>query len=359
MKNKYLLLLILFAVFQPLSAQKFVYKAGVHSFFDNKEFSGSKIQTSQTMSGVHLAPQVGLAFKEKHRIYAGIDLMHEFGSNKLIGYKDLFAYYQLDNEPFRFYMGAFPRHEVLEKYPRMFFQDSIRNYRPTITGLFWELYKEENYLNVWLDWTSRQTETRREAFFMGWSGRYNLGIFYGQHFGYMFHFTNVKNPEVPEGLHDNGLILTSLGIDLAEKAKFRKLELNVGWSVGLERDRSSGNWHTPQGLLSELKVEYRGFGIFNTYYRGRSQQFFYDDHNSELYWGDPLYRASEYNRTDIYINFIKNDVVNVKLTYSLHFVENTIYHQQMLTANFDFGNVDKKESKPYPYLWKNWFKKKK
>lgn len=354
--KKYLFLLVFGGLVFSASAQEFVWKAGLHSFFENNEFAGSKVQTSQTMSGVHLAPEIGISFRQKHRIYAGIDMLHEFGSNKAVDYYDPIVYYEFDGKPFRFYMGAFPRRMALSRYPRMFFQDSIQNYRPVVTGLFWEYYTKDNYLNVWLDWTSRQTYERHEAFFMGWSGRYNLGMFYGQHFGYMFHFAGVMDPEIHEGLHDNGLLLTSLGIDLASKANFQKLDFNVGWSVGLERDRSMGDWNTPHGLLSEIKAEYRGIGIFNTYYRGKSQQVFYDDHRSELYWGDPIYRSKEYNRTDVYIHFIKNSVVNVKLAYSLHFTEKNIYHQQALYATFDIGNMQKKREKPYPYLWENWFK---
>ena len=328
-----------------LSAQEFIWKAGVHSFFDNAEFAHSSVQIPQTMAGIHLVPEAGLSWDKRHRAFAGFDAVHEFGSDKTIDFIDPLAYYNFDGEHFRFYMGAFPRRAALEKYPRMFFQDSIAYYRPVVNGLFWEFYKKDNYINVWLDWTSRQTETRREAFFMGWSGRYNLGVFYGQHFGYMFHFAGIMNPEIPEGLHDNGLILTSLGVDFARKTIFEKLEMNVGWSAGLERDRNYiDNWHTPQGLLSEIKIEYKGLGLFNTFYKGDGQQFFYDDHGSELYWGDRFYRTKQYNRTDLYLNFFKTSVVNVKLNFSFHFAEGKMYHQQSLYASFELDNLKKKKN---------------
>jgi hypothetical protein len=350
------LLFICLAIPTILPAQEVVWKVGLHSFFDNTEFGQSSVQTPQSMSGTHLVPEIGLGWNKKHRIFAGLDVMHEFGSDRSIDYSDVIAYYEYDGKPFRFYMGAIPRRLTLDKYPRMFFQDSIKNYRPVINGVFWEYTSGKSYANVWLDWISRQTDKRRETFFMGWSGRCHPGIFYIQHFGYMFHFMRPKEAAVEEFIHDNGLILTSLGLDLAPGTGFEKLEINAGWSAGLERDRGLNAWNIPQGLLSELKVEYKGLGLFNTYYRGGRQQVFYNDHSNELYWGDPVYRSKEYNRADFYIRFIHTDIVQLNFTYSFHLTEKQIYHEQMFLATFDLDNIkNRKNTKKYSYLWDNWF----
>ena len=339
-------------------AQKFVYQAGVHSFFNNNEFTGCSVKNSQTMAGVHFTPQLGLSFEGKHLLFAGVDALHEFGSDRTIDDVHPVAYYQLNSQPFVFYMGAFPRKHVLDHYPRMFFQDSVQYYRPVINGIFWEYRsKNDDYLNAWLDWTSRQTEKRRETFFMGFSGRLNLGLFYAQHFLYMFHFAGRINPPIPEKVHDNGLALTSIGVDLAEKADFEKLELNAGWSVGLEHDRGSDDgWQKPHGFFSELKIEYRGIGLLNTFYSGQEQQVYFYKHQNQLYWGDQAYRASKYDRADFYIQFIKNQAVQVKLIYSLHFIENKMFHEQSLLAAIDLDNLSKNRQKEYRYFWSNWFK---
>ena len=350
------LLLLLEGVFMDVSSQELLWKAGVYHFFENNEFANSKVQIPQTMAGVHLAPEIGVKWNDNHRIFAGFDAMHEYGSNSVIDFFNPIVYYEFSGKPFRFYVGAFPRKLVLDKYPRMFFQDSIYNFRPVINGTFWEYYSGDNYMNFWMDWVSRQTDKRREAFFLGWSGRYNLHVFYGQHFGYMLHFANVANPETSEGLHDNILLLTSLGVDLSSKTNFEKLEANIGWTVGLERDRSLANWHRPQGLLSEIKIEYKGLELYNTYYKGKNQQIFYDDHGSDLYWGDPIYRTKEYNRTDLSVLFYKSNIVNLKLTWALHFAEQTTYHSQLLTATFELDNQKKKGGKKARYVWDNWLK---
>jgi len=338
-------------------SQEILYKVGLHNFFDNNEFADCPVGTSQTMAGVHVAPQIGLGFDTKHRIFAGVDAMHEFGSDKTFGYHDLIAYYELDNNPFRFYMGAFPRKLALNKYPLFFFEDSILNYRPIMTGLFWEYYsKKGDFMNVWLDWTSRQTFSNRETFFMGWSGRYNRNILYGQHFGYMFHFAATMDPEQHTPVHDNGRLWTALGLDLSSKTSLDELDINVGWAIGLERNRANdAGWNNPQGLLSHVRVEYRGIGIFNTYYKGGGHGKFYDEYGSQLYWHDRLYRASRYDRLDGYIYFMKTDVVTLKFIFSLHFVDPGMFTEQQFYASFDLDNLNKKKpNKKYQYLWDQW-----
>jgi hypothetical protein len=309
------------------------------------------------MAGVRLAPEVGFSWDSIHSVNFGANFLHEFGSSKVIDNITPTVYYKMEKASFRFYMGAFPRKYVVEKYPRIFFQDSISYYRPNINGIYWEFCKNKNYINVWLDWTSRQSLSMHEAFFMGFAGRLNFGILYVQHFGYMFHFAGKMNPIITEALHDNGLFLTSLGFDFAGKTDFEKLEVNAGWVVGLERARADQTgWITQPGLMVEANIEYKGIGIFDSFYKGESQMKYYGDHSNELYWGDPVYRAKIYNRADLYLNFFHNTIVNLKLVYSLHFVEGKIYHEQLLKITFDLNNSKKRQDEQTKNLWSGWFK---
>lgn len=337
------------------SAQEKVWKLGVNSFFDNTEFGHSQIQSPQTMAGVHLTPEFGLKVDSVHRIFAGVDLMHEFGSNKTLDFIHPIAYYQYDAAPFKFYMGAFPRKLVLEDYPRIFFTDSINNYRPVMNGFCWEFSSNKSYIRAWLDWTSRQTRNRHETFFMGESARLDLGLFFAQHFGYMFHYAGVIDPLVPEGLHDNGMYLTSVGVNLAEKMGFDKLETSLGWAVGIEDERVGvQHWLAHHALMSETKIEYRGVGLENTFYRGDGQMSFYRDHGMNLYWGDRIYRARTYDRADLFIRFLNSDLVQTKLVYTLHFAENQMYNEQSLYASFNMDNLEKKLKKTSRTLWSSW-----
>jgi hypothetical protein len=356
MKIRHLIPALLLFANIAAHSQDLLWKAGVHTFFDNAEFGGSTSLTPQTMAGVHVAPEIGLALDGRHSVHAGIDLLHEYGSDKAIDIYTPVAYYQYEGAPFRFYAGSIPRNMILEKYPRMFFTDSISNYRPTINGIFWEYGTSKKYANLWLDWTGRQSEARREAFFIGWSGRYYNKMFYAQHFGYMFHYAKTKNPVSDEFIHDNGLTLTSVGLDLSETFGLEKFETGIGYSLALDRDRGAGKWNAPQGMLWELKAEYKGLGLFNTYYKGEGQQIYRADHGSDLYWGDPAYGADEYERVDLYIRFMHTKAVKLKFTYSIHLRDKHIYHQQALYATFDLDNIKgKAEAKKYSYIWDDWF----
>ncbi|MDR1737508.1 MAG: hypothetical protein LBR66_01625 [Candidatus Symbiothrix sp.] len=338
MKN-FILLFSLCCCSAASDAQDWVWKAGVHSFFDNTEFSGSALQTAQTMAGVHLAPEIGLQYADKHRVYAGFDVLHEFGSSQIIDFSDLIAYYEYDGKLLRFLMGAFPRRGSIDRYPRMFFQDSINNYRPVVNGFLLEYSQKKHFINAWLDWTGRKSFTQHESFFMAWSGRFQPSWLYAQHFGYMFHYAGIDDPSVHDAVHDNGLILTQLGVDLSAMIGLDLLDVNVGWAVALERDRLAHQWHTPQGLLSEIRIEKCGVGLFNSCYLGGGQQVFYGEYGSRLYWGDPLYHSEKYNRSDLYYRFIKTDLAQVKLVYSLHLTEHKLYHEQALYATFDLDKL--------------------
>jgi hypothetical protein len=339
MLNRFTIILIFLGISCKSLSQQPIWNIRMFSFFDNTEFGHSSVQIPQTMSGVRFAPDIGLRWDSVHSIFVGGNLLHEFGSNKSIGDFYPTAFYKYEKKPFLFLMGAFPRSYVLDRYPRLFFQDSLNYYRPNINGILWEYSDRNLLLSLWLDWTSRQSIDTREAFFWGVNGKYKPGIFYIRLFSYMFHFSNTMDPVVQEALHDYGLALTSIGIDLSGKTFLDKLEINGGWAIGMDRARADGTgWIIHNGFLSEATIEYKRVGLFNTLYLGDNQMYYYKDHQNELYWGDPIYRANAYNRSDFYIDFIRNKSVSTRLIYSLHFAENRMYHEQALKVSINLNN---------------------
>jgi hypothetical protein len=316
------------------------WRVDLFSFFDNTEFGRSAVKIPQTMAGVIVAPEAGIVWDTVNKVNVGVNLLHEFGSPNVIDKLYPTAYYESNRGPIRFMMGAFPRERALENYPRIFFQDSISYYRPNINGLFTEYRKGENYINVWLDWTGRQSKTVNEQFFIGFSGRYNSGIFYLQHYGAMFHYAGKMNPVVDEPLHDNLLFMTSLGIDLSGKTCFSKLETNAGWVVRLERSRADNSgWIKSNGFIMETRAEYKWIGLFNTFYSGNNMMHYYPELGNKLYWGDPTYRSKSSDRADFYISFLQSHTVNLDLTYSLTFMEGRMYHEQMLKAIINLNSL--------------------
>ncbi len=330
--------LLLFSTIEVCS-QVPSWQVGLFSFFDNNESDTTALKIPQTIAGIQLSPEVVFSWDSVHVVKAGINLLHEFGSNAAI---DIFcptAYYELDKRPLRFIMGAFPRPEELSEYPRLFFQDSIEYYRPNINGIFWEYRRNNGYVDLWLDWTGRQSEKVRETFLAGLSGRYNYGIFYARYHGYMFHFAGFKNPAVEEAYHDNLVSLASVGVDFSGRTFFTRLEANAGWVSAAERARADKTgWILLSGILAEARVEYKFIGLFNSIYRGAGLMYFYDSHDNDLYWGDPGYRAKTYNRSYLYLKFVNSKTVTIDLAYSLHFLESKIYHEQLLKVRVNLNN---------------------
>lgn len=339
MKNNLWIIIYLFLICTEGFSQEKKWQVELFPFFDNTEFGTPTIKIPQTMSGVQFAPEAGLRLDSAHNINIGVNVMHEFGSSKAIDKFYPTAYYEMDYRSIRFIIGAFPRNKAIENYPRLFFQDSISFYRPNINGIFWEFRQERNNLKLWLDWVGRQSEKVHEKFFMGLSGRYNLGLFYVSHFSYIFHYAGRMNPLVHEIVHDNGLLCTSLGMDFSGRTCFNKLEINGGWVTGLERYRVPGTgWIVENAFMQETRIEYKRIGLFNTFYKGHGQMYFYSTHGTDLYWGDQVYRAKTYDRFDFYIGLIQNQNVNMEFTYSLHFLENRVYHEQMLKLIVNINN---------------------
>jgi len=321
-------------------SQEKIWRVGLFSFFDNLEFGDSKVKIPQTMSGIMFAPEGGLRWDSVHKISVGINLMHEFGNSKAIKNFYPTAYYELTKGPLSFIMGAFPRNMITDNYPRLFIQDSIYYYRPNMEGIFLELRSKNNYVKAWLDWAGRMSTTVNEAFAASINGRYNYKFLYVEHFGHMYHFAGMMYPIVNEAYHDNFLFKTSAGVNLSDKTYFHTLEINAGWVAGFERARADNTgWIKMHGFLTEARIEYKGIGLFNTYYNGDGLMKFFGDHGSDLYWGDPVYRANKYNRTDLYLSFYKNSYIDMELTYSLHFLESNMYHEQMLKIKIDLNNL--------------------
>lgn len=340
MKNSLRIFLLCVLASFDSPAQQLEWQAQLFSFFDNEEFGHSLVQIPQTMAGARFSPGVNIRFDSVHSINAGINMLHEFGSDRVIDNISPTAYYMYDSKPVRFVAGAFPRDIALERYPRIFFTDSIRYYRPNMNGLLVDYSVKNLSANLWLDWTSRQSPENREAFFVGFSGKYKRGIFYITQFTYMFHFAGKMNPVADEALHDNIMMLTSLGLDLSGKSFFDRFEINAGYFTGLDRARADNTgWMVHNGFLSEAVIEYRRLGIFNTFYTGEGQMSFYEDHSSELYWGDPFYRTNTYNRSDLYLDFLRNDLVNARLYFSFHFTERNVYNEQALRVSVNLNNI--------------------
>ena len=344
-------------VVEEVSSQEVLWRARLYSRFDNTEFGPLPLRISRTMAGTRLQPSLGLGIDSANRIFVGADLCHEWGSHDIIDRAEAIAYYGYYSPHWEFEVGAFPRGDVFAHYPRLMFADSTMWVRPTVNGFSLCYRNRDDYAHLWLDWTGAEKSVIYESFYLGWAGKLRRGIFFGQHFGYMFH--TVMPDYAADGLtldgssvKENIKTLTAFGVDLSAKTSFDCLRSSVAMSVSLERNRHRGEYHIPVGLLWQTAAEYRGLELRNDLYFGSGEQRLYNRFGNYLYWGDLMYKLPVYDRTDLVIHFLKSNILDIDLELSLHFAEGSVYNQQILRTTVDIDNIDRRQiDRSYRYIW--------
>jgi len=339
------------------SAQQFQWKAGLNYFFDNTEYAKSTLTKDQTMTGVHFSPEIGYSLDSVHSFYVGVDLLKTAGSQNIIDIAQPIAYYRYQNRKVSFYAGAFPRTELLSKYSDLFFQDSVNYYRPTLTGLFWQVGKKNSYFNLWLDWTGHQTAINRESFFIGASAYQKKGLLFVDFQSYMFHYADTRPITPGFSVNDNLLAHLSVGMDYSNQTGLDTLLFAVGLLAGAERDRGLSNGlKTPIGAVIRLNAEYYGFGAQNTLYVGNPRDVYYGSYNTGLYWNNPFLRSGFYLQSKWYLDVIRSQFVNGKLCMNLHFSEGKVMYEQVFTIKAMLDSSIKTKKKSKPTFMSNWFK---
>lgn len=326
MKTIYLCLL--FAVFTlPGFAQQLEGNLNLHSFMDNREYAHSN-RFSQTIFGTRFSPEVGLLVDSVHRIRIGLNALHEFGSSKFTTKVDPVIYYQYEKKNWDFLIGAFPRHNLLDDYPRAIFKDTLAYFRPNVEGMLVKLNTGRGHQTIWIDWTSRQTDIDRETFLFGLSGIYKPGILFLSHYAMMFHNAGPGIDIPGDHIQDNGAAAVKLGFDLSHKTFLDSLTFNTGALMSFERTRSIGGWSTPVGLLLEMHAGYKQFGLTNSFYTGQG-------HN--LIYGDGFYTARNYNRADFTYTPIRYKNIEGQFIFSFHFLEGVIDNQQAFSLRYNLS----------------------
>ncbi|RZK80629.1 MAG: hypothetical protein EOO92_07380 [Pedobacter sp.] len=310
-----------------LSAQEVEGALNLHSFADNREY-GKSGRYPQTIFGIRFSPELGLLLDSTHRIRVGFNAIHEFGSSKFTDRIEPVVYYQYMKKNWDFYMGAFPRHNLLSDYPRALLNDTLNYYRPNVEGMLVKFENENWKQTVWIDWTSRQTATARENFLFGISGKYKKGVFFLSHYAMMLHNAGPAVDIEGDHIEDNGALIIKPGIDLSDKTFLDSLTLNAGGMMSFERVRTVGDWNTPKGLLLELHASYHNFGITNSYYKG-------EGHN--IRFGDRFYTSKVYNRTDLTWRPIVYKNIEGIFALSFHFVDGVVDNQQSFGLRYNIS----------------------
>ena len=196
-----------------MQAQQYRWKVGFDYFFDNQEYERSSFIDPQTMNGIRLRPLGGIAWDSLHTVVAGGDLLKIPGTKAAVDKVELTLYYQYKTPNILFQAGAFPRKEVLPNYSDFFFKDSVNNFMPLMRGLFWQIGKERQFFNMWMDWTGYATATERENFYVGFSGKMAHHLFFVDFQSYLFHYAGTHPGNPVYGVSEQLQGMTSLGVE--------------------------------------------------------------------------------------------------------------------------------------------------
>jgi hypothetical protein len=327
MRNSFYIILAFLLLSLTVRAQDFEWNTGFDGFLDNREYFS--IDNPSTIFGSRLRGEIGGSLDGMHRLRGGLNFLFEFGSDPWVRNPDITAYYELDYKPFNFFIGAFPRRNLLD-YPLALLSDTLHYYRPNIQGVYLDIRKSWGYQNAFIDWTSRQTDTLPERFIFGFSGEAHFGMFYYNHHFMMGHFAGPALPD-DESLRDNGGFDLNIGTNLSRLVPLDTVLFSVGTLVSVDRIRQiHDGWQTPAGLTIRGMVMWKGLGFEGLYYTGQGHTFLY---------GDPFYRLKHYGRLDIFWEPFRTGPVRGKLNLIFHFAGEQVDYSQQILLSIDLGGI--------------------
>lgn len=319
------IILILSVAFASVSyAQTFDWYANFENIMDNREYDHS-IGHDQTILGARIDVAIGLKQDSVSGVYGGVNYMLEYGGEMDSITPTLNLYYVIDREDFGFYAGSFPRNKVVQS-PLFMISDTIRYYTPNMGGMAFEFRRKWGKQNIFVDWTGRQSATKRESFLAGFSGLYKHKIFYLENYGYMYHYALRSTYDPSEHIQDNGVATVYAGIDLSEKTACHILKCDIGAIGNYDRKRPEDIVFNT-GIMGRANIHYQRFGVDVTSYWGDKL---------DLPLGDPLYRNGNYTRIDLCAVPIIKDHIESIFKYSLHVTGGVVSSSQQffLIAKF-------------------------
>lgn len=311
-----------------------VYNVENFSFFDNREVH-SRYQTSQTLFGSRLGAEVGMRF-DSNTLMLGAVGVKDFGQNG-IAVKDLTFYYYYEEGHFSGAFGSFPRSRLKRELPDIFVYDSIRYYSPMLHGALIQYTSRYGCAEFYCNWINKQGVGEREVFEIVSDGRFgHKGYYFG--WNALLHHFSVPRPSNGLKVYDKLMLNPHVGFEKSGMECIDALSVEMGLMLSLNRDRNDMQWKSPMGFLGEMKLRKWRFEIRDHIYVGNPQFSDYEKYGNELHRGDPYYRSSLYNRTDICFYLLNRTVVQCYVGASFHYTEKSLDSSQLvmlqITPNF-------------------------
>lgn len=244
-----------------LAQQQFVWSIDAGSVFENRE-GDDYYSPDQTITFTRLSPEVGISLLGgKHRIMGGVSWYQPLG-NGWKGYKlSPTVYYSYVSPSWRISLGMLPRTQLIEQLPTVLMSDSLRYTEPNIRGALIQYLHRRGFMELALDWRSLQTDTQREAFSVYFHGRWNptWALWLGGRLQ-VNHLAKTSNPTPDQNVNDDITVNPYVGLDLARfTPQLDSLTVRAGIMLQLERDRGTGAWQKPYGLIVDATAEWRSW----------------------------------------------------------------------------------------------------
>ena len=300
------------------------------TFFDNTEYTGTRLGGSGTIFSARLTPKVGVEWNEKNSLIVGADLFTDFGNDtQFLSKARPQLYYRFATPRVKAYAGIFDRSAMEGYYSELFFSDAALFYENRVQGVLGQYTAERGHVELSVDWCGMYSAEARERFRVLSAGRYDIGrrgIFYVGYAAQMFHFAGSQTIE--------GSVVDNVILDPYVGAKFNAFfdfDIKLHGIVTMQRDRAvEDEMHRPGGALLQLRISkwglyldeqiYTGSNLM-PYYYAAPNEVFADGYGSELYSGSTLFGTEPYWQGD---KLSPNTFFDTRIGYRNSFFNDTV-----------------------------------
>ena len=312
--------------------------------FDNTEYTGSGLGTSETLFGVSLAPSLRYVWGEKHHLSVGVSAQKWFGSDRFLDDIDLLASYQFDNGRYSAIAGIFLFDKLKGRYSEAFFSNIWLANNNVVQGLALQYTDKVGLVELAIDWCGLYSAATREQFRILLSGEGRFAkVGYAGATASMQHYANRSTFQ--GNVVDNLTINPYIGVNFNA---FFDFDIRLGYLQSLQRDRLvGGGWQTPMGGELSFRMSRWGVFISNNLYVGSNLLPLYDSvgkegtpYGADLYAADPFYRTEGgiYNRTGIgYERNFWKERIKVKAEFVLKTDGEKLYNQQIISLGVNIA----------------------
>ena len=210
--------------------------AGLDFDFDNTEYSGSGLGSSETLFGISLTPVLRYEWNEKHSIGVGVSGQKWFGSARFLDDIDLIAYYQFNNGRYGAVAGVFSFDKMTGRYSEAFFSNVWLADNNLVQGLALQYSDKVGFAELAIDWLGMYSAEAREQFRILFSGEGRFAkVMYAGGTLQMQHYAN--RADFDSNVVDNITINPYIGVDFEA---FFDFDIRLGYLQSLQRDRATG-----------------------------------------------------------------------------------------------------------------------